>query len=133
KQVNLQNEVLKFEKNRILADSLANNLLQLESDKRGFQLTRDTNYLKNLSLLKAQINSNITGMKKDVNGAQQTKNILQIDSLLKLRIANLDSGIIVFNSKGLDAATEFMQLKNKRNIRDLLNQELATLKNNFQG
>jgi len=132
KQVKLQNEILKFEKNRILSDSLTNNLLQIESDKRGFQLTSDDNYLKNLSVLKAEINSNITGLKKDLNEEGQTKAILQIDSLIKLRIANLDSGIIVFTSRGSKAAIEFMQLKDKKITRGLLNQELVTLKNNFQ-
>jgi PAS domain S-box-containing protein len=132
KQLKLQNEILKFEKNRILADSLTNNLLQIESDKRGFQLTSDTNYLKNFYALKANINDNIVNLKQDIIGEENGEIILQIDTLLKLRIANLDSGIVVFTSKGFNAAIEFMQLKSKKNIRELLNHKLVLLKSNLQ-
>ena len=47
KQVKLQNGILKIENSLIQVDSLTNNLLQIESDKRGFQLTSDANYLNN--------------------------------------------------------------------------------------
>jgi len=47
KQVKWQSEILKINTDLIQADSLSNNLLQIESDKRGFQLTSDVNYLKN--------------------------------------------------------------------------------------
>jgi CHASE3 domain sensor protein len=62
----MQNEILKIEKTLILVDSLSHNLLQIESDKRGFQLTSDTNYLRNFYTLKANINDNIANLKKDI-------------------------------------------------------------------
>jgi len=132
KQIKLQNEIQKIEKNLTLAELLNSNLLQIESDKRGFQLTSDENYLKNFYSLKANINDNIEALKKDIIEKEHLKIISQIDSLLKIRIVNLDSGIIVFTSRGFDEAIEFMQIKNKKNTRELLNQNLVLLKNNLQ-
>ena len=57
--------------------------------------------------------------------------ISQIDSLLKNRITNLDSGIAVFTAKGLEASIVFMQIKGKKNIREQLNQSLDLLKNDL--
>src|SRR5215813_11284719 len=101
KQIHFQKEIIKVEAKRILADSLADNLLQLESDKRGFQLTHDPNYLTDLNTLKANIRNNIVNLKADFSEEKNQNNVLSIDSLLKLRIANLDSGIIVFSSSGI--------------------------------
>ena len=133
KQVRLQNEILKIEKNLTQVDSLANNLLQIESDKRGFQLTNDPDYLKNIYAIKGSSNNIIAYLQKNVMAGIDTKKISQIDSLLKLRVANLDSGINIFTTRGFDAAIEFMQLKGKRNIKHLLDQSLEGLKNNLLG
>ncbi|MDZ4809774.1 MAG: PAS domain S-box protein [Bacteroidota bacterium] len=133
KQVRLQNEILKIEKNLIQADSLINNLLQIESDKRGFQLTNDPDYLKNFYAIKVSSNSIIANLRKNTIAGVHTKTISQVDSLLKLRIANLDSGIVVFTTRGFDAAIGFMQLKEKRNTRHQLDQSLKALKNNLLG
>ncbi len=129
KQVRLQNEILKIEKNLTQADSLTNNLLQIESDKRGFQLTNDPDYLKNFYALKMSCNSILTNLRKNAIADIDTKAISQIDTLLKVRIANLDSGVVVFSTKGFDAAINFMQLKDKRHIRELLDKNLEGLKN----
>ncbi len=133
KQVRLQNEILKINKNLIQADSLTSSLSQIESDKRGFQLTNDSGYLKNFYAIKMNCNSIITNLRKNAIAGIDTKTISQVDSLVKLRIANLDSGIIVFTNRGFDAAIEFMQLKGKRNARQLLDQSLEVLKNNLLG
>lgn len=133
KQVKLQNEILKIEANLIQADSLTNNLLQIESDKRGFQITSDVNYLKNFYRIKLNTNGNIFNLKKNIISDDDKPLLVQIDSLLKLRIFNLDSGVIVFTTKGPEAAVEFMQLKGKRDIRDLLNKKLEILKQGFLG
>ncbi|MBI5858716.1 MAG: PAS domain S-box protein [Sphingobacteriales bacterium] len=131
KQVKLQNEILKIEANLIQADSLSNNLLQIESDKRGFQLTSDVNYLKNFYNIKRNCNSNIFNMKKNVVAGTDTTIFQRLDSLLKLRIANLDSGIVVFTTQGFQAAIDFMQLKGKKSIRESLNNNLDALKGGF--
>lgn len=131
KQVSLQNEILKIEANLSQADSLTANLLQIESDKRGFQLTSDVNYLKNFYALKVNSNANAAKLKKNIIAGADKEIISQIDSLLKLRIANLDSGIFVFTTKGFEASIAFMQIKGKKNIRELLNQNLDLLKNNL--
>ncbi len=133
KQIRLQNEIPKIEKNLIQADSLTNNLLQIESDKRGFQLTSDANYLNNFYVIKMNCYGLITSLRKNIISGTDTAIISKVDSLLKLRIANLDSGIVVFTTKGFDAAIEFMQLKGKKNIRELLNQHVETLKKNLLG
>ncbi|MBK9569248.1 MAG: PAS domain S-box protein [Chitinophagaceae bacterium] len=133
KQVKLQNEILKIETNLIQADSLAANLLQIESDKRGFQLTSDVNYLKNFYNIKTNCYGNIINLKKNVITDAHTKIMGAIDSLLKLRIGNLDSGILVFTTKGFDASIEFMQRMDKKNIRELLSKEIQGLKNSLLG
>ncbi len=128
KQVKLQNEILKIEKHLMLSDSLSNSLLQIESDKRGFQLTSDVSYLNNFYAIKIKCNDIVTNLKNSSFSDSEKNTISQIDSLLIIRIANLDSGIIVFTNNGFDAAIAFMQLKVKRNTRELLNQNLASLK-----
>jgi len=131
KQVKLQNEILNIEKNLIQADSLTSNLLQIESDKRGFQLTGDVNYLKNFYKIKVNSNANLASLKENAASKKVKKEIDAIDSLLKLRVANLDSGIVVFTTKGFDASVEFMQLQGKKVTRELLNQKIDLLKNNL--
>ena len=131
KQGKLQNEVLQIEKNLIQTDSLTNNLLQLESDKRGFQLTSDVDFLKNYYRIKMRCNRNIASLMANTADIKIRAVISQVDSLIKLRIGNLDSGIVVFTTQGEIAATEFMQLKSKKLTRELLGQQLDFLKNNF--
>lgn len=128
KQVKLQNGILKIENSLIQVDSLTNNLLQIESDKRGFQLTSDANYLNNYYKTKMSSIGNVLNLQKSLVTEEDIENISEIDSLLKLRIANLDSGIIVFTTRGVVASVEFMQLKGKRNIRQSLTPKLASLK-----
>ena len=65
KQVKLQNEILKIETNLIQVDSLTANLLQIESDKRGFQLTNDVDYLKNFYSIKVSCRGIINNLKKN--------------------------------------------------------------------
>ncbi|HKC36003.1 MAG TPA: PAS domain S-box protein, partial [Chitinophagaceae bacterium] len=133
KQLHLQNEILKIEANLIQADSLTANLLQIESDKRGFQLTSDANYLKKFYSIKMNSFGNVAKLKKNIIIGSDTETISQIDSLLKLRIANLDSGIFVFTTRGFDAAIAFMQIKGKKDTRELLNQKLDLLKDHLLG
>lgn len=127
-QVKLQNEILKIEGNLIQADSLTNNLLQIESDKRGFQLTSDVDYLKNFYRIKLNSKSNLFNLKRNSVSGTDAALISRIDLLLKARIDNLDSGIVVFTTRGFDAAVEFMQLKGKKEIRESLNKNLELLK-----
>ncbi len=131
KQVNLQNEILKIENNLIHADSLSINLLQIESDKRGFQLTNDVNYLRNYYKIKVSSKENLRYLKDHVIENSDEPVIYQIDSLLKLRMGNLDSGIVVFTTKGFEPSIEFMEIKSKKSIRELLNQKLESLVINF--
>ncbi|HMK24854.1 MAG TPA: PAS domain S-box protein [Chitinophagaceae bacterium] len=131
KQLRLQNEILKIEANVIQADSLTANLLQIESDKRGFQLTNDANYLKNFDRMKMNSHSNVAKLKLNNIAAADTDIIVHIDSLLILRIANLDSGILLFTTKGFDAAIAFMEIKEKKDIRELLNLKLGLLKDHL--
>lgn len=131
RQVKLQTEILEIEKNLLQADSLTGNLLQIESDKRGFQLTEDVSYLRNYYELKLRCLGNIRNLKKNIIAGADTIALSQIDSLLRLRISNLDSGIVVFTTRGPEAAVAFMQQKNKKNIRNMLTLKLGELKVNF--
>ena len=92
KQVKLQNGILKIENSLIQVDSLTNNLLQIESDKRGFQLTSDANYLNNYYKTKMSSIGNVLNLQKSLVTEEDIENISEIDSLLKLRIANLEIG-----------------------------------------
>ena len=131
KQTKIQNEVLKIENNLLYIDSLTTGLLQLETDKRGFQITGDANYLKNFNTEKISSFRNLVGLEKILIIKEDTDIILAIDTLLRLRIANLDSGIVVYTTKGFNASVDFMQRKGKKNIRELLNLKIGLLKNNL--
>ncbi len=131
KQVKLQKEVLRIEKNLIQTDSLANNLLQIESDKRGFQLTSDLNFLKNFYQIKTRSYRNIETLKGATTDPNAGDIIALVDTLIRQQIGNLDSGIVVFVTQGRDAAAEFMQLKSKKLTGELLGQQLFLLKNNY--
>lgn len=132
KQVNLQTKILTIENNLIQADSLINNLLQIEADKRAFQLTADVTYLKNFYQIKTGFRNNIEKLKANSIEKKDQYDIARIDSLIKTRLSNLDSGIAIFRSQGDEAAKIFMQNPDKRNVREILGKELATLKNTFQ-
>lgn len=131
KQVKLQNEIIDIENNMVQADSLTNNLLQIESDKRGFQLTSDVNYLKNFYTLKSSCDKNIANLQKHITSNTDQIILRQVDSLVKIRVSNLDSGLVMFRNSGAVAAAEFMQLKVKKNIREKLSQQLDLLRNNL--
>ena len=47
KQLSLQDRILVLQANLTHTDSIITNLLQVESDKRAFQITSDISYLKN--------------------------------------------------------------------------------------
>jgi PAS domain S-box-containing protein len=112
-------------------DSITNNLLQAETDKRGYQLTSDVDYLKNYYKTKNACNNNIINLRENNAGGDDLEIISQIDSLLVLRMANLDSGIVVFTTKGFDEAVSYMQLKTKRSTRNLLNLFIVSYKNSL--
>ena len=131
KQVKMQDENLKIENKIILADSLSNNLLQMESDKRGFQITGDVSYLRNIYNAKMSCNRIIATLKENVVAAANREIIQDIDSLVELRVKNLDSGIIVYTTRGFSESVEYMQLKSKKNTRELLTQKMDAFKNNL--
>jgi PAS domain S-box-containing protein len=131
KQMSSQNEVKEIEGLLIRVDSLTNNLLQIESNKRGFQLTSNADFLDNYYVNKMNCFSLVTNLKKQYSSKIQGIIISKIDSLIKLRIANLDSGIVVFTTKGLDESVVFMQLNSKKDIRDSLYHNLNRLKYNY--
>lgn len=131
KQVKLQNEVIDIENNLIQAESLTNNLLQIESDKRGFQLTNDVNYLRNFYNLKTACNKNLDHLQNNIASGPDQMILYQLDSLVKIRISNLDSGLVIFRSSGAIAAAEFMQLKAKKDVREKLSQQLDLLREDF--
>lgn len=131
KQVNLQDDIMDIEKKLIQADSLTNNILQLESDKRGFQLTSDVDYLKNFYRIKMNCQENIANLKADILNTDDLLLISSVDSLVSLRIQTLDSGIVVFTTRGLDEAVRYMELPSKKYKRQHLIAKLNTLKNNF--
>ena len=128
KQSKLQIEILQVGKNLAQADSLADNLLQIESDIRAFQHTNDSAYLEKLYLLKISSNRHIENLKKNYITEKDGRATLEIDSLMKWRIANLDSGIHIFKSRELDAAVAFMQLNDKKNARELFFEKLDLYK-----
>lgn len=128
KQIKLQKQILLIETDLIQADSLTNNLLQIESDKRGFQLTSDVNYLKNFYNIKINSAGNIARLKKNHPTGADAELLSEIDSLLRLRIANLDSGVIVFTTKGIEESIDLMQRKDKKYIKEMLSRRVEMLK-----
>ena len=107
KQVKLQNKILVVENNLIQADSLINNLLQLESGKRGFQLTGDVTYLRDFYRIKTGCLQNLTALKTNAVHQNDLVNINHIDRLVKNRLSSLDSGITIFRNEGTTAAVAF--------------------------
>lgn len=132
KQVGLQNKILVIENNLIQADSLINNLLQIEADKRGFQLTSDVTYLKNFYRIKTGCRASIEKLKANSMEKKDLLFIARIDSMVSVCLSNLENCIVVYRTEGAIAATAYMQEPDKRNIREILGDDLATLKNRFQ-
>ena len=128
KQVKLQKQILLIETDLIQADSLTNNLLQIESDKRGFQLTSDVGYLRNFYNIKINSAGNISRLKKNHPTGTDAELLSEIDSLFRLRISNLDSGVVVFTTRGVEASIDLMQRKDKKYIREMLNRRVEMLK-----
>lgn len=132
KQVGLQNKILVIENNLIQADSLINNLLQIEADKRGFQLTADVTYLKNFYRIKTGCRVNIQKLRTNSIESKDLLFIARIDSMVSVCLTNLENCIVVYRTEGALAATAYMQEPDKRNTREILGDDLATLKNRFQ-
>lgn len=128
----LQEEIVQIENKLILVDSLSNNLYKLESDKRGFQLTGDINYLKNIYTLKTSSRKIITTLKKDNIENRNRPLIFGADSLLEKRLSNLDSGIVIYTMQGVNASIAFMQLESNRNAREQLEESLMLIKIGLQ-
>lgn len=131
KQVELQNRILSTESNLISTDSLINNLLQLEADKRGFQITGDITYLKYFYAIRTGCRNNVESLTKSLTHTVHAPLVKRIDSLMQLRLANMDAGLAIFREQGAEAGTAFMQLPGKRKIRESLSESLATLKHSF--
>lgn len=131
KQSSYQGVIKKIERNLIQTDSLANNLLRLESDKRGYQLTSDSDYLENFYQLKPAIRKNIDQLEKNTDDPGLSRIIINIESISRKRMMGLDSGLLVFNTRGLTDATALMQQKEAKSARELLNQQLTLLKGSY--
>ena len=130
-QVSLQTANLTIEKNLLQADSLINNLLQLESDKRGFQLTSDISYLRNIYRIRSGSDRNLKNLRENALSPSDLALVTHIEALVKVRLSILDSGLIVFRTAGTDAAKDFMQQQANRNSREVLVEQLQLLKTGF--
>lgn len=132
KQLNLQDRILVIQANLTHTDSIITNLLQVESDKRAFQITSDISYLKNFYVIRTGCNGSIDRLKSNVSDKATISIISEVDRLMELRLANMDSGLAVFRKNGAEAAIIFMQDPNKRSIRERLALQLHSLKSSFQ-
>ena len=132
KQLNLQDRILVIQANLTHTDSIITNLLQVESDKRAFQITSDISYLKNFYVIRTGCNGSIDRLKSNVSDKATISLISEVDRLMELRLANMDSGLAVFRKNGAEAAIIFMQDPNKRSIRERLALQLHSLKSSFQ-
>ena len=130
--MNLQMEIEKIEKRISLTDSLSNNLLRIESDKRGFQLTGDVNYLKNIFQLKTGITEINKLLRKNIIINNNTSAFSEIDSLASLRIAKIDSGIIVHTTQGIEESIKYMQREDNIQIRSLLASNIEKVRTTLQ-
>lgn len=108
-------------------DVLSSNLLQLESDKRGYQLTGDSAFLASFDTIKKSCSRIIAALRQNSAAGTGTMELIKLDSLVQLRLANLDSGLFVFIKNGLAPAVAFMQLKNKKDTREQLSVQLAKI------
>ena len=132
KQLSLQDRILVLQANLTHTDSIITNLLQVESDKRAFQITSDISYLKNFYVIRTGCNGSIGRLKSNVSDKATISIISEVDRLMELRLANMDSGLAVFRKNGAEAAIIFMQDPNKRSIRERLALQLHSLKSSFQ-
>ena len=132
KQLSLQDRILVIQANLTHTDSIITNLLQVESDKRAFQITSDISYLKNFYAIRTGCNGSIDRLKSNVSDKATISIISEVDRLMELRLANMDSGLAVFRKNGAEAAIIFMQDPNKRSIRERLALQLHSLKSSFQ-
>lgn len=132
KQLSLQDRILVLQANLTHTDSIITNLLQLESDKRAFQITSDISYLRNFYAIRTGCNGSIDRLKSNVSDKSIISIISEVDRLMELRLANMDSGLAVFRKNGPEAAILFMQDPSKRSIRERLAIQLHSLKSSFQ-
>ena len=132
KQLSLQDRILVLQANLTHTDSIITNLLQVESDKRAFQITSDISYLKNFYAIRTGCNESIDRLKSNVSDKATISIISEVDRLMELRLANMDSGLAVFRKNGPEAAILFMQDPSKRSIRERLALQLHSLKSSFQ-
>lgn len=132
KQLGLQERILVIQNNLTHTDSIINNLLQLESDKRAFQITSDISYLRGFYTIRTGCNGSIDRLKNNVSDSRTITAISQVDELMKLRLANMDTGLAVFRRDGAEAAITYMQDPYKRSIRENLALGLQSLKILFQ-
>ncbi len=117
RQTKLLKENLSIKHGLSLTDSMNTNWLELESNKRGFQLTRDSAFLSKFILVKENLNENVYHLKNVSEELGVANPVFEIESLLKERFDNLDSGLYIFNAIGLDSSVSFMQQVEKKNIR----------------
>lgn len=132
KQLGMQERILLIQNNLTHTDSIINNLLQLESDKRAFQITSDISYLRGFYTIRTGCNGSIDRLKNNVSDSKTITAISKVDELMKLRLANMDTGLAVFRRDGAKAAITYMQNPYKRSIRENLALDLQSLKIIFQ-
>lgn len=131
KQVDLQDGILRTEKNIMNVDSLITIQLQMESDKRAFQLTSDFNFLKKYSSAKSLTSKCFTSLYQNCTDPADIKRVGKIEGLMQTRHKRLDSGLFLFRFVSHEAAVSFMQLPENIFIRDQLDTELELLKKYF--
>jgi len=131
KQVNLENEVLKTERNVMQIDSLINNLLELESDKRAYQITSDIDYLKKYYRIKTLCSESFKSLKEHSTNEIDLAKVKKTEMLMNLRLANMDSGLLLLKTASPGAAMALMQKTDKKLIREQLTKELELLKKSF--
>ena len=131
KQVDLQDVILRTEKNIMNVDSLITIQLQMESDKRAFQLTSDFNFLKKYSSTKTLSGKCFETLYQNCTDPADIKRVGKLEVLMQTRHKNLDSGLFLFRFVSQEAAVSFMQLPENIFIRDQLDTELESLKKYF--
>jgi PAS domain S-box-containing protein len=132
KQLNLQSGIILVEKKLAQVDSININLLRLESDKRGFQLTNDYDYLRNYMRNKRDCQKNIeTLFRLSSSSNTETATIQQIDSLIRNKFNGLDSGLKIMRNAGAGAALAYMQDPERRKFRMALGTALEQIKKRF--
>ena len=130
-QIRYQKENLLIEKSVIQVDSLITNILQLESDKRGFQLTSDISYLKYIYRIRSGCERNLSNLRSYKPAIRLSVDFSKVESLVKLRLANLDSGLYIFRREGSEQAVTFMQAQTSTDLRENLVAELQVLKTGY--